>query len=108
MNTAPSLSNALSNKGSSKGAIHGDSQLARILADMCRQGVACPCILTAVLSMGSNASMAVYACPCDQPCMPGPGIGQYPGMSHNTVFMRRLLSVWVVVERVSQLAVLPV
>lgn len=42
MNAAPLLTGALSNKGSSKGAIHGDSQLARILAEMCRQGEARP------------------------------------------------------------------
>ena len=40
MNAAPLLTGALSNKGSNKGALHGDSQLARILADMCRQGEA--------------------------------------------------------------------
>lgn len=36
MNAAPTLAGALSTKASNK---HGDSQLARILADMCRPGV---------------------------------------------------------------------
>ena len=38
MSATASLAVTLSNKGSNKGALHGDSQLARILADMCRQG----------------------------------------------------------------------